>query len=108
VRVLTNLLANAMNASSSGSAVTVRATARADGVAFEVVDRGVGIESEYLSKIFEPFMRVPNAPPGGSGLGLTISKRIVDAHGGRLTVQSQPGRGSTFTFTLPLAHERAL
>src|SRR5262245_251617 len=101
VRVLTNLLVNAMHASSKGSTITVRAAMRADSVAFEVVDTGVGIEPEYLSKIFEPFVRVPNAPLGGSGLGLTISTRIVDAHGGHLTVQSQPGRGSTFTFTLP-------
>src|SRR5262245_816456 len=108
VRVLTNLLVNAMNASSNGGTITVRASPRTDGIAFEVIARGVGIEPQYLSTIFEPFIRVPNAPPGGSGLGLTISKRIVDAHGGRLTVQSQPGRGSNFTFTLPWANEKSL
>jgi NtrC-family two-component system sensor histidine kinase KinB len=108
VRVLTNLLINAMHASSKGSTITVRAALRADGMAFDVIDKGVGIEPEYLSKIFEPFIRVPNAQLGGSGLGLTISKRIVDAHGGRLTVQSQAGRGSTFTFTLPIASEESV
>jgi PAS domain S-box-containing protein len=105
VRVLTNLLINAMHASSSGAIVTVRAARRADGLAFDIVDRGIGIAPDYLAMIFEPFVRVPTAPPGGSGLGLTISKRIVDAHGGRLTVRSKPNEGSTFTFTLPFASE---
>ena len=53
--------------------------------------------------LFEPFVQVPAAPQGGSGLGLTIARRIVEAHGGRLTVQSEPGRGSTFTFTVPVS-----
>ena len=61
-----------------------------------------GIPRDYLARIFEPFVQVPNAPAGGSGLGLTISRRIVEAHGGQLTVQSEPGRGSTFTFTVPI------
>jgi len=108
VRVLTNLLINAVHASSPGAGITVRATAHPDGMAFEIADRGVGIAPEHLSTIFEPFVRVPNAPPGGSGLGLTISKRIVDAHGGRISVRSQPGQGSTFTFTLPLASEASV
>ena len=51
-------------------------------------------------------MQVPNAPAGGSGLGLAISRRIVEAHGGQLTVQSEPGRGSTFTFTVPSRGDR--
>ena len=67
-----------------------------------MTDTGAGIPREYLSRIFEPFVQVPNAPQGGSGLGLTIARRIVEAHGGRLTVQSEPGRGSTFTFTVPV------
>jgi len=108
VRVLTNLLINAVHASSPGAGITVRAKAHPDGMAFEIADRGVGIAPEYLSRIFEPFVRVRNAPPGGSGLGLTISKRIVDAHGGRISVRSQPGQGSTFTFTLPLASEASV
>jgi signal transduction histidine kinase len=108
VRVLSNLLVNAMHASSKGAIIRVTGVSRPDGVALAVTDFGVGIAPEYLSKIFEPFVRLPNAPPGGSGLGLAISKRIVEAHGGRLTVQSEPGRGSTFTFTLPIANERSV
>jgi PAS domain S-box-containing protein len=105
VRVLSNLLINAMHASARGTTITVRAAAHADGVAIDVIDRGIGIAPEFMSKIFEPFVRVPTAPPGGSGLGLTIAKRIVDAHGGQLTVQSRPNQGSTFTFTLPFSSE---
>src|ERR1041384_8331190 len=65
-----------------------------------------GIAREYLSRIFEPFVQVPQAPGGGARLGLAISRRIVEGHHGRLTVQSEPGRGSTFTFTVPVAAER--
>jgi signal transduction histidine kinase len=67
-----------------------------------VTDTGSGIPLDYLPKIFEPFVQVPNAPGGGAGLGLPISRRIVEAHGGELTVQSAEGRGSTFTFTVPV------
>jgi signal transduction histidine kinase len=70
-----------------------------------VTDTGAGVPRDYLARIFEPFVQVPDAPAGGSGLGLTISRRIVEAHGGQLTVQSEPGRGSTFTFTVPTGGE---
>jgi signal transduction histidine kinase len=69
---------------------------------FSVTDTGVGVPRDYLARVFEPFVQVPHAAAGGSGLGLTISKRIVEAHGGQLTAQSEPGRGSTFTFTIPI------
>jgi signal transduction histidine kinase len=69
---------------------------------FSVADTGSGIPRDYLPRIFEPFIQVPDAPAGGSGLGLTISRRIVEGHGGRLSVQSEPGRGSTFSFTIPI------
>jgi signal transduction histidine kinase len=71
-----------------------------------VTDTGAGIPRDYLPRIFEPFVRVPHATGGGAGLGLTISRRIVEGHGGRITVQSEPGRGSTFTFTVRLAEGR--
>ena len=64
-------------------------------------DTGIGIPADHLARIFEPFAQVPGGTPGGAGLGLSISRRIVEAHGGQLTVQSTPGVGSTFTFTLP-------
>ena len=101
-RVIINLLTNAIRATAAGGTITVRGVQRGGEVVFSVTDTGAGIPREYLSRIFEPFVQVPNAPQGGSGLGLTIARRIVEAHGGRLTVQSEPGRGSTFTFTVPV------
>jgi two-component system, NtrC family, sensor histidine kinase KinB len=101
-RVIINLLTNAIRATAAGGTIAVRGRQRGAEVAFSVTDTGAGIPREYLSRIFEPFVQVPTAPQGGSGLGLTIARRIVEAHGGRLTVQSEPGRGSTFTFTVPV------
>ena len=75
-------------------------------MAFSVADTGAGIPRDDLARIFEPFVQVPHASGGGAGLGLTISRRIVEGHGGRLTVQSEPGRGSTFTFTVRMAGEK--
>jgi signal transduction histidine kinase len=66
---------------------------------------GVGIPRDYLANIFEPFVQAPDGPSGGAGLGLTISRRIVEAHGGEIAVQSAVGKGSTFTFTVPVAGE---
>ncbi len=66
-------------------------------------DTGRGIPHDYLDRIFEPFVQVPNAPAGGAGLGLSISRRTIQAHGGQLAVRSHVGQGTTFTFTLPLA-----
>jgi NtrC-family two-component system sensor histidine kinase KinB len=105
-RVIANLVTNAMRATSAGGAITVAAARRGDEVAIAVTDTGSGIPRDYLAGIFEPFVQVPHASGGGAGLGLTISRRIVEGHGGRLTVQSDPGRGSTFTFTVRPAGER--
>jgi NtrC-family two-component system sensor histidine kinase KinB len=105
-RVIGNLVTNAMRATPAGGAITVTAARRGDEVAIAVTDTGAGIPRDYLAGIFEPFVQVPHASGGGAGLGLTISRRIVEGHGGRLTVQSEPGRGSTFTFTVRLAGER--
>jgi NtrC-family two-component system sensor histidine kinase KinB len=105
-RVIGNLVTNAMRATAEGGTITVAAVRRGDEVAVSVADTGSGIPREYLSTIFEPFVQVPHAAAGGAGLGLTISRRIVEGHGGRLSVQSEPGRGSTFTFTIPIAGER--
>jgi PAS domain S-box-containing protein len=104
-RVIANLVTNAMRATPAGGAIAVAATLRGDEIAIAVTDTGAGIPRDYLAGIFEPFVQVPHAPGGGAGLGLTISRRIVEGHGGRLTVQSEPGRGSTFTFTVRLAGE---
>jgi NtrC-family two-component system sensor histidine kinase KinB len=101
-RVMSNLISNALRHTRHGE-ITINAERRDGHVAISVGDTGSGISSEYLPHIFDKFVQVPDAPSGGVGLGLTISKSIVEAHGGQISVQSQPGRGTTFTFTLPLA-----
>jgi two-component system, NtrC family, sensor histidine kinase KinB len=106
-RVIGNLVTNAARAMPQGGTIAVSAAARGKVVAISVADTGVGIPRDYLANIFEPFVQVPNGPSGGAGLGLTISRRIVEAHGGELSVQSTVGQGSTFTFTIPIAEEAA-
>lgn len=81
--------------------IKINAEHRGDHIAVSVQDTGSGIPAEYLPHVFDKFVQVPDAPTGGVGLGLTISKSIVEAHGGQISVQSQLGRGTTFTFTLP-------
>jgi len=105
-RVIVNLVTNATRATPAGGTITVATARRGGDVVFSVADTGSGIPRDYLPRIFEPFIQVPNAPAGGSGLGLTISRRIVEGHGGRLTVQSEPDRGSTFSFTIPIEEPR--
>jgi signal transduction histidine kinase len=107
-RVIVNLISNATRATPAGGTVAVRAERRAGELAVSVTDTGTGIPRDYLARIFEPFVQVPDAPRGGSGLGLAISRRIVEAHGGQLTVQSEPGSGSTFTFTIPAGHPQGI
>jgi PAS domain S-box-containing protein len=101
-RVISNLVINALRHTKQGQ-ITISADVRDSHVAVSISDTGSGIPSEYLPHIFDKFVQVPDAPTGGAGLGLTISKSIVEAHGGQISVQSQVGRGTTFTFTLPLA-----
>jgi signal transduction histidine kinase len=72
-------------------------------VRFEVKDTGEGISPEFRERIFEKFFQVPGGKSGGSGLGLTIAREIVLAHGGKIGVESEVGKGSTFWFTLPVA-----
>lgn len=103
-RVISNLVINALRHTKHGE-IKISAEQRDSHVAISVADTGSGIPTEYLPHIFDKFVQVPDEPTGGAGLGLTISKSIVEAHGGQISVQSQVGRGSTFTFTLPLAAE---
>ena len=104
-RVIANLVTNAVRATARGGEIEVSAARRSGFVAISVRDTGRGIPHDYLPRVFEPFVQVPNAAAGGAGLGLAISRRIVQAHGGQITVRSEPGQGTTFTFTLPVASE---
>jgi signal transduction histidine kinase len=101
--VLTNLLANAIRHAPEGSTVTVRARALEQQVRFEIADPGPGIAPEHHERIFEKFYRVPGTARGGSGLGLSVAKELVEAHGGAIGVESEVGRGATFWFTVPAA-----
>ena len=105
-RVIGNLITNAARATSEDGSIAVRAVARDGAVAVSIADTGVGIPREYLTRIFEPFVQVPGGKGGGAGLGLSISRRIIEGHGGQLSVQSEPGKGTTFTFTIPTAEVR--
>jgi len=101
--VLSNLVANALRHTPRGGRITLRATGTGEANRFEVADTGEGIPREHHERIFEKFYRVPGGSGGGVGLGLYISREIVQAHGGDMGVVSEPGRGSTFWFTLPRA-----
>ena len=107
VQVLTNLVANAVKFSPADAGAAVVVDVRVDGAAgrFRVTDQGRGIPADKLETVFERFQQVDSTDSrekGGTGLGLAISRSIVQQHGGTIRVESEPGRGSTFTFTLPL------
>jgi PAS domain S-box-containing protein len=101
-QVLVNLIKNALQATTKGGALTLQTGEGADGVWVSVADTGGGIPQEQINRIFEPFYTTKKK---GSGLGLMIVQRIVRAHGGRIELESQVGRGTTFRVWLPL-HER--
>jgi signal transduction histidine kinase len=101
-QVITNLVENACKyASPAGIQLTARLDGTADAVEISVADVGEGIPSDALPKVFTKFFRHSEGRPTGSGLGLWISRGLVEAHGGQLTASSIPGQGSTFRFTLP-------
>jgi two-component system NtrC family sensor kinase len=100
-QVLWNLVLNACEAMPAGGTVTIESRRSADGLAAEVVvlDTGVGIPPENLGRVFDPFFTTKKA---GTGLGLAVSYGLVEQHGGSIEVQSEAGRGSTFTIKWPL------
>ncbi len=103
-RVLANLVGNALRHTPAGGAVTVLAKPAAGRAQIEVSDTGQGISPQDLPHVFERFYRGEKSrsrATGGSGLGLAIAKAIVEAHGGQIWVESQPGQGARFVFTLP-------
>lgn len=104
-RVLLNLVQNAIRHTPADGSVTLRAAPAGDGVLVEVRDTGEGIPAADLPRIFDRFYRGDPARTreAGAGLGLAIARGIVEAHGGRIWVESEPGRGTRFAFTLPAA-----
>jgi len=105
VKVLCNLLENAAKYSAEGSPIFLSAAREGDEVLTSVADRGIGIPSDEQPLIFDRLYRARSQAGSvpGTGMGLAISRAIVEAHGGRITVTSQPGHGSVFTFSLPVA-----
>jgi NtrC-family two-component system sensor histidine kinase KinB len=101
--VLTNLISNALRYVRQDGQIQIAAKKIGPHVHLSVRDNGPGIPPEYQSKIFQKFVQVKGRQSGGTGLGLAICKEIVRAHGGAIWVESSPGQGSTFTFTLPVA-----
>ena len=103
-QVLFNLLSNAIKYSPEGAEVDVTTTGEGEHVRVEVKDRGIGIAPGDQERIFEEFVRLNDAEDHpGAGLGLALSRELVHAHGGEIGVESAPGQGSAFWFTLPLA-----
>lgn len=102
-QILTNLLGNAIKFAPAGSRIEVSAQGRGTDVLFTVADQGPGIPPEQLDRIFERYQKFAG---DGHGLGLAICRALVEAHGGRIQVRSEPGAGSRFSFTLPSASRK--
>jgi signal transduction histidine kinase len=101
LQVFENLIGNAIKFTKPGGRITLGATARAGEVLFSVSDTGRGIASTHLPHLFDRFWQAPGVERRGIGFGLAIVKGLVDAHRGRVWVQSSPGHGSIFFFTIP-------
>ncbi len=105
-QVMFNLLDNAIKFSNDGGSIDVSAEVRGNDLLVQVTDQGIGIAEEARKSLFEKFYQVKSTTRvGGLGLGLYISKRIIEAHGGRIWVESVEGAGSTFSFTIPLKQD---
>ena len=97
-QALLNILLNAEQAMPQGGELTIQASAQGDDVVLNLIDTGKGISADHLAKIFRPFF---STKPGGTGLGLPTTKKIIAAHGGQIRVQSDVGRGTQFSILLP-------
>ncbi len=103
-RVVFNLISNAFRYTPDNGSIMVRWSADASTLTIAVADTGVGISEEDISRIFDRFFQVDKVNPNGSGIGLALSKALVELHGGTLSVESEPGKGSCFTAAIPLRH----
>jgi len=107
-QVLLNLLSNAIKFTPRGGQLGIKASREGDWCHVSVIDNGIGIRKENQESVFEAFVQVDTLPDGtkeGTGLGLALTKQLVEACGGRIWVESKYGKGSKFTFTLPVAKE---
>ncbi len=102
-QVLSNLISNALSHTPAGGAIRVEAEALTGEVMFRVADTGSGISAAHLPHVFDRYWQGEGGRRSGAGLGLWIARTIVEAHGGRIEVESEPGAGATFRFTLPIA-----
>jgi signal transduction histidine kinase len=102
--ILGNLISNAIKYSGEGTIIHISAARKDNFVRISVADQGVGIPPEKRAQLFQPFERLDNAGATikGLGLGLLVCKRLVEAHNGTIWVESEPGKGSVFSFTLPV------
>ncbi|MBM4096469.1 MAG: sensor histidine kinase [Planctomycetota bacterium] len=98
-QALLNLMLNAQQAMPGGGELTLLAAAEGPWLVLHVIDTGAGIPPEAMENLFKPFF---STKPGGSGLGLPTARKVLEAHGGSLSAQSQPGRGTCFTMRLPI------
>jgi signal transduction histidine kinase len=105
LQVLENLIGNAIKFTQAGGRIAAGATSKDDEFVFRVADTGCGIPSESLPNVFDRFWQATRTGRQGAGLGLPIAKGIVEAHGGRIWVESTAGTGSTFFFTIPSVSE---
>jgi len=104
--VFSNLLSNALRYTAPGGSITVSAIPEDQMVRFSITDTGSGIPHQFMQRIFEQFFRAPDQKSqSGSGLGLAIARQIVEAHGGNIDVESEEGKGTTFSFTLRRADD---
>jgi len=105
-QILTNLISNASKYTPEGGSITVTTRHAGDSANVEIRDTGIGLSAEQQAQLFTPFFRAQRRGPdhaGGTGLGLVITRSLVELHGGQITVSSAPDQGSTFSFTLPVA-----
>jgi signal transduction histidine kinase len=100
-RVFSNLVGNAIKFTAESGHITIRAERAGSEIRFSVADTGAGIAAEQLPHVFDRFWQAKSGDRQGAGLGLSIAKGILDAHGGRIWVESTPQVGSTFSFALP-------
>jgi signal transduction histidine kinase len=107
MQVMSNLIGNSMKFTPPGGRIEVRATLGDGEVIFSISDTGPGIPKEHLSHIFSPYWQAKRTERLGAGLGLPIAKGIVEAHGGRIWVESEPDQGTDFYFTLPVARSES-